>query len=361
MVRAGPCGLLTNCFSPQNTQSLTHLCASLRTDGQTIFCRIRRRVQRQATYYGSSYCSSQGTNELASSGKAGKGRPSWEVVIGGAWVHLETTVPVLASFELGGIFRAFSTLAGMSKCSTSSSPSCAGRSGRKRPTPSASSGSSPAVPADLIADGFENTSACKKPRYQSSLSHDDNPSSAAIVSPLVPEKGAGAASSSGGIGIGDPGEDIPVGICSTDNRGGGPGPSNDDIDDDGKAAEVAATRLEAQIDDLTSDLGHWCLTDLRGWRRRRAAVAAAAAGTISLKKVDAGDDDMDTRSSMVGRSCSSPTKPISSPTKRSPSAAPCSPSEKEFLRQRRREARRSMLRGVATRSCTRNGGRKLDI
>ena len=253
----------------------------------------------------------------------------------------------------------------MSKCSTSS-PSCAGSgSGRKRPI--SSSNTSPAESKGIASvvdrDGNENKSACKKkPRYQSSLSHAENPSSAAIVSPLVPEKGAGAAASSSGIGIGDSGEDIPAGICSTDNRGGGPGPSNDDIDDDGKAAEVAATRLEAQIDDLTSDLGHWCLTDLRGWRRRRAAVAAAAAGTTSSEKVDAEEDAMDVGgpSPIVG-SCSSPTKPISSPTKRSPSAAPCSPSEKEFLRQRRREARKSMLRGVAATRSTSNGGRKLEI
>lgn len=252
----------------------------------------------------------------------------------------------------------------MSKCSTSSSPSCAGSgSGRKRPISSSSShpAESKGIALVIDRDGNENTSACKKSRYQSSLSHADNPSSATIVSPLVPEKGAGAASSSG-IGIGDSGEDVPAGICSADNRGGGSGPSSDDIDDDGQAAEVAATRLEAQIDDLTSDLGHWCLTDLRGWRRRRAAVAAAAAGTISSEKVDAEEDAMDVGgpSPIVG-SCSSPTKSISSPTKRSPSAAPCSPSEKEFLRQRRREARKSMLRGVAATRSTSNGGRKLEI
>ena len=255
----------------------------------------------------------------------------------------------------------------MTNCSTSSSPSCAG-SGRKRPISSSNTAPAESKGIALVVDrdGSETTSACKKPRYaQSSLSHDDNPSSAAIVSPWlhVSEKGAGAASSSG-IGIGDDSwEDIPVGIGSTDNRGGGPpGTSNDDIDDDGQAAEVAATRLEAQIDDLTSDLGHWCLTDLRGWRRRRAAVAAVASVTISSEKVDAGEDDMDVGgpSPIVG-SCSSPTKPISSPTKRSPSAAPCSPSEKEFLRQRRREARRSMLRGMAATRSTRNGGRKLEI
>ena len=135
-------------------------------------------------------------------------------------------------------------------------------------------------------------------------------------------------------------------------------PSNDDIDD-GQAAEVAASRLEAQIDDLTSSLGHWCLADLKGWRRRRAAVAAASA-TISSEKADNIEDDagMD-----LGGSCSSPTKPsLLSPTKRSPSVpVPCSPSEKEFLRQRRREARRSMLRGVAATRSTRNGGRKLEM
>ena len=272
-----------------------------------------------------------------------------------------------ASFVPGVQYLYPTPQAEMSNCSASASPSCAGGgssgSGRKRPI--SSSNTSPAESKGIALvvdhDGSENTSACKKPRYQSSLSHDDNPSSAAIVSPLVPEKGAGAASPSG-IGIGDSWEDIPVGICSTDTGGGGSGPSNDDIDDDGKAAEVAASRLEAQIDDLTSDLGHWCLTDLRGWRRRRAAVAAAAAGTISSEKVDAGEDGMDVGglSPMVG-SCSSPTKPVSSPMKRSPSAAPCSPSEKEFLRQRRREARRSMLRGVAATRSTSNGGRKLEI
>lgn len=244
----------------------------------------------------------------------------------------------------------------MSKCSTSS-PSCAGSgSGRKRPISSSSShpAESKGIASVVDRDGNENTSVCKKrPRYQSSLSRADSPSSAAIVSPLVPEKqGAGAASSSG-IGIGgDSGEDVPAGICSADNRGGGPGPSSDDIDDDGKAAEVAATRLEAQIDDLTSDLGHWCLADLKGWRRRRAAVAAAA------EKADDEEDDTDMD---IGGSCPSPTKSISSPTKRSLSAAPCSPSEKEFLRQRRREARKSMLRGVAATRSTSNGGRKLEI
>jgi len=122
-------------------------------------------------------------------------------------------------------------------------------------------------------------------------------------------------------------------------------------DDDAQAAESAASHLEAQIDDLTSDLGHWCLADLRGWRwrRRRAAVAAAAG--------DGGRSSMGMEESpmVASKHESSP-----SPRKDSQSGIRSPSSEKEFLRQRRREARRSMLRGVAT--TTRSSGRrKLEI
>ena len=144
-----------------------------------------------------------------------------------------------------------------------------------------------------------------------------------------------------------------------------------DTSTDNHAAEAAASRLESQIDDLTSDLGGWCLTDLKSWRRRRAAVAAAAASASvvvaeSKSKEDGNEscsvtnDDLNLMESPMafkgphvlprkkGAPCGSPS--------RSPSVVPNSPSEKEFLRQRRREARRSMLRGIAT-----SGRRKLEV
>ena len=52
----------------------------------------------------------------------------------------------------------------------------------------------------------------------------------------------------------------------------------------------------------------------------------------------------------------SPRKKDGGSPSRSPSVVPKSPSEKEFLRQRRREARRSMLRGIAS-----SGRRKLEV
>ena len=137
------------------------------------------------------------------------------------------------------------------------------------------------------------------------------------------------------------------------------------------AAEVAASRLESQIDDLTSDLGGWCLTDLKSWRRRRAAVAAAAASASvvvaeSKSKKEGNDscnvteNDMNLMESQMASKGPhvSPRKkdaPGGSPS-RSPSVVPNSPPEKEFLRQRRREARKSMLRGIAS-----SGRRKLEV
>ena len=222
----------------------------------------------------------------------------------------------------------------------------------------------------------ESPTSCKKPRYLSSLRGGDSETTAETW--LLPT------SSSTGTCSGWEASDS---LCSTNTGAGalhgGTAHSDNYVssvanridstrgdppdDADGQAAEVAASRLEAQIDDLTSDMDHWCLTDLKGWRRRRAAVAVTASirtGSGSMEDDDGVDrtaEDGDTVGNKGGSSLS-PGSPLKRAQNSSTSpSVPQSPSEKEFLRQRRREARRSMLRGIASISSNGTCRRKLEV
>lgn len=280
-------------------------------------------------------------------------------------------------------------------------------SGRKRPMRSTPSVTSDAFTQyrDInekdelgIGGSGGDTSPCKKPRYPSS-SHDHcsvateetwpasasaftDSGCAATVSPSVHtggETSTGIASSDAFTG--QLGASISSARPSSDNvhvGGNDTVPTSASADSgvpsvdnstDNHAAEVAASRLEAQIDDLTSDMDHWCLTDLKGWRRRRAAVAAAASASVVVAAETSKSKEDGTGSCNVANNdinlMGSPMTlkgPYVSPRKdapdegsRSPSV-PNSPSEKKFLRQRRREARRSMLRGIAS-----SARRKLEV
>lgn len=252
---------------------------------------------------------------------------------------------------------------------------------------------------ELGMGGPGDNSPCKKPRYPSS-SHDHcsmttvealpasssastNNGCAAAASRLV---NTGAGDSRSGILSSDAftcqlGPSVSSIQPSSDNvhmHGDGAIPASAladsgapsaDTSADNHAAEAAASRLESQIDDLTSDLGGWCLADLKSWRRRRAAVAAAAASASVVvesksKKDGNGSCNITNGDLRLMESPLASKGPHVSPrkdapggsTSRSPSVVPNSPSEKEFLRLRRREARRSMLRGIA--SC---GRRKLEV
>lgn len=281
--------------------------------------------------------------------------------------------------------------------------------GRKRPTPSAAPSDSNAFAqyrngsggALGRAVGCWGSSPCKKRRYPAP--HDDGTKTTAQVSMLTstsrgcaatvsPSTNPRAGASSSGTEtattfIGQ----LSMGVSSVTYRADMAQPSsvcvlmegNDtipasasvdsgapsvDTSTDNHAAAVAASRLEAQIDDLTSDLGGWCLTDLKNWRRRRAAVAAAADSASAVMETkskedgngcyDAADNCINVRESPVSTKGSYVSPRKDAPPNgdgRSPSV-PNSPTEKEFLRQRRREARRSMLRGIAN-----SGRRKLEV
>ena len=248
---------------------------------------------------------------------------------------------------------------------------------------------------EFVGDGSgSDTSPCKKPRHMhpsealptSASASTTNIGCAAAVSPSVSTvAGASNGTATSDAFTGQLGAIVTsVRPSSSDNvymdgsdTGAIPaaaladsGAPSVDTCADNHAAEIAASRLESQIDDLTSDLGGWCLTDLKSWRRRRAAVAAAASASVDLVvetkpkedgngSCNATDKDVNLMGSPMASkgSYASPRK-TDGPgdfTSRSPSVLN-SPSEKEFLRQRRREARRSMLRGI-----TSSGRRKLEV
>ena len=265
-------------------------------------------------------------------------------------------------------------------------------SGRKRPMRSTPSFTDDAFARyrdvngedELGMGGPRDNSPCKKPRYPSSyddysvttveaLPAADSPSvdtgagdSRSVIPYNVGQLGASVSSvqaSSDSVHV--DGNDTMPASASSDS-----GAPSVDASTDNHAAEAAASRLESQIDDLTSDLDGWCLTDLKGWRRRRAAVAAAAA-SASLVVESKSKEDGNGSSNITDKNINLMESPIASkgphvsPRKkdapggspsRSPSVVPNSPSEKEFLRQRRREARKSMLRGIAS-----SGRRKLEV
>ena len=272
---------------------------------------------------------------------------------------------------------------------------------RKRPMHSAPSVASDAFTQyrdinggdEFVGDGSgSDTSPCKKPRHMhpsealptSASASTTNIGCAAAVSPSVSTvAGASNGTATSDAFTGQLGAIVTsVRHSSSDNvpmdgneaipptASADSGTPSVDTCADSHAAEIAASRLESQIDDLTSDLGGWCLTDLKSWRRRRAAVAAAASASVDLVvetkpkedgngSCNATDKDVNLMGSPMASkgSYASPRK-TDGPgdfTSRSPSVLN-SPSEKEFLRQRRREARRSMLRGI-----TSSGRRKLEV
>eukprot|EP00563_Minutocellus_polymorphus_P017087 CAMPEP_0181061080 /NCGR_PEP_ID=MMETSP1070-20121207/22323_1 /TAXON_ID=265543 /ORGANISM="Minutocellus polymorphus, Strain NH13" /LENGTH=192 /DNA_ID=CAMNT_0023140997 /DNA_START=95 /DNA_END=669 /DNA_ORIENTATION=+ len=182
----------------------------------------------------------------------------------------------------------------LSRANSSTSSSC---SGRKRPTPSPSTTSGNAVlhfkDTESSALGRERTSSCKKARYPSSHDAGSEPRSssipasgatATIGSPSVAERGEASPSA-----IGSSHNDICMDQGSADTGGGhaaravavadtgagaakvgAPNPSDlhedaklasesvlasaannlPSVDADSQGAAIAASRLEAQIDDL---------------------------------------------------------------------------------------------------------------
>ena len=139
--------------------------------------------------------------------------------------------------------------------------------------------------------------------------------------------------------------------------GGGDSPKSEVHNGEGRTCDVqsSADQLEAELESLTSDLGGWCLTDLRGWRRRRAAAAAAFAAVCSGNTAaGGGGNGMNTGNSTGTCAATSAERVVHEASKSAcrPSNASSShtvpQSEEEFLRQKRKEARRRMLRGMAT-------------